>query len=86
MDLSIPGAKGQPPVETKGPSFNSMGWLHTTNPKTDYVDRQGNPGQLTAPMSGGPFNSTNDSKDYASLKTTNEINGGRTIFQGGGTG
>ena len=84
MDFSIPGAKGQPPVETKGPSYDTMGWLHTTSPKTDYEDRQGNPLQETAPMT--PKAWSNDSLKPDLMTPANEKNGGRTIFDGGGTG
>ena len=62
-----------------------MGWLHTTSPKTDYEDRQGNPLQETAPMT--PKAWSNDSlKPDLMGRTSNEENGGRTILDGGGTG
>lgn len=83
----IPGAKGQPPSEVKGPSFDTMPWLHTTKPNTDYEDKGGNPLQETAPMTPKVFHGDNNTALTDLMgKTANEINGGKTIFDGGGTG
>ncbi len=86
MDVSrIPGSIGQPPAEVKGPSFETLPWLVNTSPDVSYEDRRGNPLQETAPMmSKAP---SNDSvKTDLMGRTANEINGGRTILDGGGTG
>lgn len=79
---NIPGATGQPPENYQGPSMDTMRWLHTTSPKVDYAE--GNPGQETSPAEMKPW--SNDSEPHATTPTANDKNGGKDMFDGGGTG
>jgi hypothetical protein len=78
----LPGQTGQPPKNVKGPSFNTMQWVHTTTPKVDYAE--GNPGQETSPLQNKVWG--NDSQKPAFPTTSNEKNGGRGMANGGGVG
>lgn len=83
MDASkIPGATGQPDEPLQGPSMETMQWVHTTSPKVDYAE--GNPGQDTSPAPSHAL--SNDSERRATPQSANDLNGGRDLFQGGGTG
>lgn len=79
---------GQPPAEVKGPSFDTMGWLHTTSPDVSYEDRRanGNPLQETAPMTPKAWDNDSIKRPDLMERTANEINGGRTLSDGGGVG
>lgn len=79
----VPGQKGQPAKDIQGPSYDTFGWVATESPKVDYLPGGGNPLQSTAPCS---IKSWDNQSEPGSVKTTNEINGGKSMQSGGGTG
>lgn len=78
----VPGAKGQPTEQLQGPSMNTITWVVTATPKVDYA--MGNPLQDTSPAEMNPQLS-NDSQEQA-MQTANDINGGKSLQDGGGLG
>ena len=81
---TVPGQMGQPEKsDLMGPSFTTMQWVSTTTPKVDYAE--GNPLQDTSPLQNKAVTS-NDSDRPAFPKTSNDLNGGKDMFNGGGIG
>jgi len=78
----VPGATGQPAESFQGPSMDTLGWTTTTTPKVDYA--MGNPLQETSPAEMKPV--PGDSQSGPMTPTANSINGGKTLFDGGGLG
>jgi hypothetical protein len=78
--IEVPGQTGQPPMEVQGPSFDTMGWVHSTNPNTDYAE--GNPLQDTSPTIVKAW--SNADQTMSAENTSNAINGGADMIGKGG--
>jgi len=78
---TVPGQMNQPAKDIQGPGWDTFGWVATESPKVDYAEK--NPLQETTPMQ---IKSWDNASHTISPTTTQEINGGRDIMDGGGVG
>lgn len=83
---TVPGQTGQPEKsDLQQPGYDSVGLVNTSSPKIDYYQKQhGNPLQDTSPFENKAWG--NDSDKPAFPRSSNDINGGKDMFDGGGVG